>query len=394
MNTALIVGLAVVGLLIAIILGIVALFNAHVRAVSSGVAVALCLLSVLALLWGLGIIFRTTAPVPDDVLLFRSNSTSVYALTARDASVRWTVPLSQLSGSPVAQDGVVYVSTAGGVYAVRASDGHKLWHGTTAIQVQPGSIAQGVLYGSSVLAGIDTHLAALNVADGHQLWQIAASTNQVSNLLPVSGVVLVGDGRGTVHALDPTSGAQRWQVAFQAGPVLWLTVAADGTVYGTTQQFGPQQPALAFALDPQTHTVRWTHTFSASSFSLLPVLTVADGALYVGTETSLVALDTSLGSQRWSYPLTNGTGSSQVVVDQGIAYFGNVGGFYALHSSDGSVAWKHSDSNSLAFGTPLIVDGVVFTQTTFAGPENFFTLDSGMHVYAFRASDGQQYYRH
>jgi hypothetical protein len=39
------------------------------------------------------------------------------------------------------------------------------------------------------------------------------------------------------------------------------------------------------------------------------------------------------------------------------------------------------------------VDGVIFTQTAFAGPENF-TLDSGMHVYAFRASDGQQYYRH
>lgn len=105
MNTALVIGLAAVGLLIALILGLVDLFNAHVRAVSGGVAAALCLLSALALLWGLGDIFRAAAPVPADTLLFRSTSTSVSALTARDASVRWNAPLAQLSGFPVAQDG-------------------------------------------------------------------------------------------------------------------------------------------------------------------------------------------------------------------------------------------------------------------------------------------------
>jgi outer membrane protein assembly factor BamB len=211
------------------------------------------------------------------------------------------------------------------------------------------------------------------------------------------GVGAGGRGLGIVHALDAASGAERWQVALQTGPVVWLTADSTGIVYCTTQAVGklgsPSVAAQAFALDPQTHLVRWQHALSATT-SVLPILTAAGGVLYAGTETALVALDASSGSQLWTYPLPTGTGPSQVVVDQEIAYVGTVGAFYALHSGDGTLLWQHADSDTLAFGTPVVADGVVFTQTTPAGPEGFLVFDSGSHGYAFRASDGAQYYRH
>jgi outer membrane protein assembly factor BamB len=194
---------------------------------------------------------------------------------------------------------------------------------------------------------------------------------------------------------------QEWQVALKAGPVVRLTVDDAGIVYGSLDQVGASpnlvSTAQAFALDPRTQHVRWQQEIKESA-TVLPVLSVAQGTVYLGTESALVALDATTGSERWHYPLTFGTGPSQVVVeqvavDQEVAYFGVAGGFYALHAASGTLAWHHADSSSLAFGTPVITHGVVFTQTAFAGPENF-TLDTGRHVYAFRASDGLQYYRH
>jgi outer membrane protein assembly factor BamB len=221
-----------------------------------------------------------------------------------------------------------------------------------------------------------------------------------SNLLPVGGVVLVGDEHGQVRALDATSGGLRWQVALPTtGPVLWLTADRAGMVYGIAQEIGVVQPALAFALDPQTQVLRWQHPFSAPArakartTNATPFLTVSGGALYVGTSSALVALDAASGSQRWQYSVSKGV-SSPIVVDQGIAYFGSIGGFYAVGTSDGTALWTHADSSSLGFGTALLSHGVVFTHAGPVGPQPWLTLDSGQHDYAFRASDGYQYYRH
>jgi hypothetical protein len=60
---------------------------------------------------------------------------------------------------------------------------------------------------SSVLSGLSTQFAAIAVKDGHQLCQVAAPMN-VSNLVPVSGLVLVGDAQGEKLALDQASGHQ------------------------------------------------------------------------------------------------------------------------------------------------------------------------------------------
>jgi len=88
MSTVLIVGLATLGVAVSLGLGLVALRNLRVRLVGSIVAIVLAATSALAALWGMGILFRATAPVPDDVLLFGETSHSVFALKASDATTR------------------------------------------------------------------------------------------------------------------------------------------------------------------------------------------------------------------------------------------------------------------------------------------------------------------
>ena len=391
MNTVLVVGLAILGGVISLVLGLVALRNRRLRPVSSIVAIVLAVVSILAAFWSM-LLLRATAPVPDDVLLFRNTANSVSALKASDTTTLWNFSLSNatISGPPIAQDGVVYASTSSGVYALAANDGHQLWHSTTAIIVQAGSIAHGVMYGSSFIAGLSTNqIAAINVNDGHQLWQVAAPMN-VSNLVPINGLLLVGDAQGEILALDPASGHQMWKLSLSAGGFLWLTAGSDGTVYGAASGFGSQQP-LAFALNPLTRVLLWQHPLS--NFPQ-PLLTIHERTLYVGTGTSVVALDAGSGHEIWHFDLGHNTGTSSIVIDHGVLYVGATGAFYALDTNGGSLLWKHTDNNNLGFGTPLISYGVVFSQTILVGPAPFFSLDTGQHIYAFRASDGQQYYRH
>ncbi len=326
------------------------------------------------------------------MVLFGDTSHSVFALKASDATTLWnfSLPNSVISGSPVVQDGVVYASTDSGVYALAANDGHQLWHSTTAIIVQAGSIGNGVIHGSSFISGLSTNqFAAIAVNDGHQLWQVAAPMN-VSNLVPISGLVLVGDEKGEMLALDPASGHQMWKIPLNAGGFLWLTAGSDGTVYGAASGFG-SQPSLAFALNPLTRTLLWQHPLSDFP---QPILTINERMLYVGTGPSVVALDAGSGNEIWHFDLGHNTGTSSIVIDQGVVYLGAIGAFYALRASGGSLVWKYTDNDNVGFGTPLISHGVVFSQTGQVGPAPFFSLDTGQHVYAFRASDGQQYYRH
>jgi outer membrane protein assembly factor BamB len=406
MPTVFVVGLALLGLLVALVLGLVAIFNRQARRTGVVVALVFTVASLLFASWGLGFIFRAAAPVPGDVILLDGSYQTVVALSARDASTRWRVSIApaQLSGSLAPQDGVVYVGTLTGVEALAAGDGHRLWQSTTSIQVDPRSIAGGVLYGASLQNGqTSPFVAALAVATGHQMWRATGPglgpAGIVSNLLPVGDVVLVGDDQGQVHALDTATGALRWQVALPTtGPVLWLTSDRAGTVYGIAQEIGVVQPALAFALDPQTQVLRWQRPFNIPPLTktrenyAMPFLTVSGGALYVGMSTALVALDTASGHQRWQYSVPGGA-PSEPIVDQGIVYFGAIGGLYAVRTSDGTALWTHADS-SLGFGATLLSHGVVFAWGGPFGPQPWITLDSGEHLYAFRASDGYQYYRH
>ena len=112
-NTVLIVGLATLGVVVSLVLGLMTLRHQRVRLLGSMVAIVLAATSALAALWGLGLLLRARAPVPDDVLLFGETAHSVFALKASDATTRWSfsLPNSVSPGNLVMQDGVVYAST-------------------------------------------------------------------------------------------------------------------------------------------------------------------------------------------------------------------------------------------------------------------------------------------
>jgi outer membrane protein assembly factor BamB len=389
-ETGLIVGLATLGVVISLVLFLVAIRNRRIRRVSSIGASVLTVISILAALWGMGFVLRARAPVPDDVMLFGGTGHEVFALKANDLTPLWnfSLPNSRMGISQV-QDGVVYVSADEGVYALAANNGHQLWHSTTAVI---GSISNGVMYGSTNFSGPSTQFSATAVNDGRLLWQVPAPTNVFSNLVPSSGLLFVGrngDEQDEILALDAASGHEMWKLPLNARGFIWLTAGSDGTVYGAAGAGNMLHQSFAFALNPSTRTLLWQHPLSAFS---QPSLTLNERMLYVGTGSSVVALDADSGNETWHFDLSTFRTSS-FVIDQGMVYFGAVGGFYALKALDGSLVWKHVDKDYTSFDPLLVSHGVVFSHTQRVGPTPLFS-DTSRYLYAWSESSGQQYYRH
>lgn len=240
-------------------------------------------------------------------------SAAVYATAASDGKTRWqtsvagclTVPVSV----PLVADGVVYVALTGHfsgdircepigwVYALRASDGHVLWRVPfTADNVWP---ALGLTNGILVVASSPdngyypqtSYLSGLRASDGKQLWRMS-TTKYLTNFMAADGLVIINgganarnDSRLDVEAIQADDGTR-----------LWESVINDARAGGLTGIVGTSAPAASTA----------------------PYL--ANGMVYV---------------------------------------FGGDGYLYALSASDGHMAWQFQ-TGAAVIGAPAFVDGYLY----------------------------------
>lgn len=180
----------------------------------------------------------TSAPVVADGSVYLLTGAGAVALALRDGRVRWraddvtpvTVPDTTELAPPVVDGGRVYLSTADGVVALHADDGTTAWrHGTAATGVP-------TVTDDSVLVPTPDGLAALDPRDGSRRWlaDVAATRPAVAD-----GTVVASDEE-TV-ALDAATGDRVWSASVQAET---YPVAADGFVY-----LGAYSALVALGLD-------------------------------------------------------------------------------------------------------------------------------------------------
>ncbi|WP_329219937.1 PQQ-binding-like beta-propeller repeat protein [Streptomyces sp. NBC_01485] len=177
-------------------------------------------------------------------------------------------------------------------------------------------------------------VSALDTSDGRVLWRHALSGDDRPSEAPVlaGGLALVLTHAGKrVEALDPASGATRWQRDVSAYPGVrgvggtLLLTAADGTVTGVDASTGKtawsrripgvSEPYfLSFAKDPLAYVVSTPDSGSGS------------GSGSGGGRTRITAVDPATGTVRWDERLTGAltlvgtTGDSLVLLSQGSAY--------------------------------------------------------------------------
>lgn len=314
---------------------------------------------------------------------------------------------SQISGVVVA-DAVVYGSDNTTLYALSAADGDELW--TVGDERQLTSVSAPAVDNTLVYVGCTrrqrtatkspdgrSHVRALDAATGTEEWRFeldrAAATFSAPTVAGENIYIIGGNfGAGTIgqlYALDGASGELLWRqetgpsgisgyktapvaiesdVVYLAADTLLALDAATGEVY--------------WAVDPEL-------TYKAMGTN---APTVADGRLYVGrgTETAATfeARSVSDGSRAWTHTvetetetetnpdtgIQNGAGTglwTGAAVDDDTVYVGfnerttqkeRSAHILALSTDEGTVRWQRSfSSDRLVVQTPAITEETLYT---------------------------------
>ena len=192
-------------------------------------------------------------------------------------------------------------------------------------------------------------LHALDAGSGDERWRYETPRSVRSSPVVADGVVYVGGFDGYVHAVDLGSGQRRWRAAV-GHEIFSSPTVADGRVVVAADE--------VLALDASTGEVAWKFPLSAPSVAS-PV--VAGDSVVIGASDGVVrGLDLRDGTRRWEVE-TRGPVASTASVADGVAYVGSGdGSVYAIEVGDGSQRWRAATGDGVN-SSPLVVgDLVVF----------------------------------
>ena len=273
----------------------------------------------------------------------------------------WQTRLGGLVHStPTVLDGVAYIGGTGGVVnAIDTGKGEIKW-----------AFAAGAPVFSDVAATADAvyftcdngGLYKLGRGDGKQVWRYDLGDAGVSRVLPhptvfdwdwqastplvVDGVVYVGSGEGSFHAVDAATGERKWRFATNGKIRNAAAIDGDQVVVGSSDHH-------VYALDRRSGAEHWRFDTKAA-VNAAPL--IHQGRVYVGNRgAGLYALEAASGKEIWRLYFWGSWVESTPVIADGVLYIGSsdLRRVSAINPADGHVLWR-SDVGGWSWGTPLI----------------------------------------
>jgi outer membrane protein assembly factor BamB len=273
---------------------------------------------------------RTTPAVWQNLVIVAGGTWEGSMIAAYDAGngvTRWMTRVPgdiSLSGPTVAGSTVYVASTSGIVYSLSAATGHIKWARTLASEIDgPVAVSAGQAY--VYAAGLDGMVYGLSSASGRVVWQVKAGGGIFHGGPAVShGIVYVASGK------TGAEGGGFQTVAMQAtdGLILWRSDTGDDvhvtpSVAGDSVYVGAINGTLT-SVDAYSGSRHWMVTIGPEIWSSAAL---ANGVVYLTTESSFVALRASSGAMLYSYSLASGfAGMSSPSVAHGHVYVGTPDG--------------------------------------------------------------------
>jgi outer membrane protein assembly factor BamB len=239
------------------------------------------------------------------------------------------------TSSPVIAGSVVLFGAGDGVlYALALASGTETWRFATEGRIRSSpAVADGVVFAGSA----DGRLYAVDLASGEERWRyepegvtlVSADfgfdrKSIISSPAVVDGTVYVGSRDGWMYAVDQRTGAFRWRADHAVSWAMSSPAVVDGIVYS-----GTSDGAFVHALDASSGEERWRIDAEGYTWSSPAVTT---RGVYIGDAGGNVwALDRVDGSVLWRFR-TGGAVVSSPVVAGDVVYVGSDdGSVYALH---------------------------------------------------------------
>jgi eukaryotic-like serine/threonine-protein kinase len=199
-----------------------------------------------------------------------------------------------------------------------------------------------------------------------------------------NGTLYIGNYDGVFFALDPLTGAKKWQVQMPDG-ISSAATYADGLVYISCWN------KKIYALDATSGTKKWEFLHGKSNDFSAPM--VVNGLIYLGGGTKIYCLDASSGVKKWEF---EGDGiydwQASPTVIGGVVFGiirGNSGGKYGMYALDaitGAKKWGPKTDVYLSESSPAVANGIVYAGSELNG---FVAMDAsnGTTKWTYRTGD-------
>ena len=316
---------------------------------------------------------------------------------------KWSLPVGHLieHGPVIAGDRLYILDLEGIVYAVDKNTGKVIWKKDFGeLSAAAPAYNDGILYATHL---DPNQIVAIRAKDGKELWRKEiGSPGSESSPLIVGDKLIFGCQCGSVYALNPKTGAIRWQTE-TAGEVKGAVAYNDGVVFGSN--YGGE----FFAIDAGNGNKKWSTPIIGGAFGrgggAYSTPAVAYGRVYVGAfDGRVYSLDEDTGEVAWTFSTGAEVYPGPVVADvKGIppaVFIGSAdGNAYALKAQDGGLIWKRSMGGQVTGSGVLIGKTVYFSRNTEAGGTLGFDAATGKQVYSSdlgrynpAISDGERFY--
>jgi outer membrane protein assembly factor BamB len=302
------------------------------------------------------------SPILADGKLIAAGSTSgrVVAIDAHTGVERWHFdvenPGTGFTGAAGAADGTVYVADPVTLYALELSTGAKRWSVAAPNRGARPKVVDGVVY----VATTDGALG-LDARDGRTTWTWRGPQGGATQIGPIAdGIAYISAADGRLRAIDVRDGHEVWNVPTIAGTVGSSEVVGDTVFAVTNQNLSPDPVGELYAIDRANGTVRWR--FRGSSGFQVNAGPVRDGVIYVNSESDgmyAIRDDGSGPSQVWHVDSPTSYFPPSIVGDTLYEqrYDGSVGAYAA---GNGRLLWATPALGANGGGPPLVSGGMVF----------------------------------
>jgi outer membrane protein assembly factor BamB len=168
---------------------------------------------------------------------------------------------------------------------------------------------------------------------------------------------LIGNPTNTVTAFNATTGAIIWNYSLsntgQDGQEAssQITVGNNGLVYFDGKN------GFVYALKESDGTLAWK---GATGLDNISSQAVANGKLYVGSDSNIYAFDATTGAFLWKTPISTKIDSSPAVAN-GVVYFGSYNdNIYGLDATSGQILWTFLTKGA-SLSSPIMVNGWLYS---------------------------------
>lgn len=312
----------------------------------------------------LGAAIFATASLADGVAYVGTSGGMFYAINVKDGSYRWAfAPGRPIFGEALVADEAVYFACDNGfLFKLERATGKELWRydlgDGRSSRVTPHQVVENSgdfdfdVHASrpSLIAGIlyvgsgDDSVHAVDARTGARVWRFATKGKVRGDIVVDGARLYAGSLAGVVYAIDRATGAELWQKETGAAITDSVALIGDALIVGN-------RGGLLAALNPQSGTVVWKAQLWGSSVESTAVPAKERGQFYIGSsDLRRVALmdakdgrvlwRTDVYGWAWPRPVLAGDKLYASAVGAEPYQMRHLGSVVAMDARTGKIAWR------------------------------------------------------